>query len=115
MARVKHFKIKEVDTKQLLLGWTGADGCYATDKIVCDGHKIGQMYREEPVNQFDCGWRFTAGNESTGYLSNPENGGVYKLNFICNYDKDIIPFLYAPVGSAYKRNAQGVFEKYEEN
>lgn len=113
MAKVKHFKIKEADTKQLLLGWSGADGCYATDKIVVDGKKIGFMYREEPVNPFDSGWRFTVGDESTGYLNNPENGGVYRLNFICNYDKDIISHLYAPVGSAFKRNNEGVFEQVE--
>lgn len=113
MARVKYFKIKEIDSKQLLLGWTGADGCYATDEIVVKGKKIGFMYREDPVNEYDSGWRFTAGTESSGYLSNPENGGSYRLNFICNYDPDIISHLYAPAGSAFKREGKE-FVKVEE-
>lgn len=114
MARVKHFKLKESDAKQLLLGWTGADGCFATDKIVVDGKKIGEMYREEPLNQFDSGWRFKEGSESTGYLNNPENAGAYRLNYICNCDPSIIPHLYAPYGSAFRKNRDGVFEKFEE-
>lgn len=113
MARVKHFKIKESDTKQILLGWKGADGCYATDKIVVDGKKIGFMYREEPVNEYDSGWRFTAGEESTGYLNNPENGGVYRLNFICNYDTAITEFLYSPIGSSFTRKGD-TFVKVED-
>ena len=78
------------------------------------------MYWEEPnkdtkLGEFDSGWRFFARDEDDEYVNNPANIEVFKLNTICNYDKDIIPFLKAPYGNAFFRNEDGVFveEKLE--
>ena len=38
-------------------------GCIASNKITIDGLQIGYMYRENPSNEFDSGWRFFAGSE----------------------------------------------------
>lgn len=32
--------------------------CCATDKITVDGMNVGYMYREEPEDKMDSGWRF---------------------------------------------------------
>ncbi len=82
----------------------GRGGCFATDMITVEGRKVGFMYREEPDNDIDSGWRFMAGGESQQYMDNPDNLGIYDVNTIANYDPDIIPFLDAPVGSAFERH-----------
>jgi len=104
----KKFKLADNEIKDILK-WQGADGCFATDRITVDGCKIGYMYREKPDNDTDSGWRFFAGNEDDEYVNNPKNIGIYKLNTICNYDQDIIPFLNASYGTAFAKNENGEF------
>jgi len=104
----KEYKIKDEDIKNILT-WEEADGCIATDRITVDGNKVGYMYREEPSNNTDSGWRFFAGDESDEYVNDANNSNIYKLNTICNYDNDIMEHLTAPVGSAFIRNENGVF------
>lgn len=89
---------------------TGYGGCIATDMIPCGGHKVGFMYREEPHNAIDSGWRFMSGYESEEYMEDAANHAVYDVNTIANFDLEIIPFLDAPVGSAFERqNGTGRF------
>ena len=79
------------------------EGCIASDKITKEGFKVGYMYREEPTTDNpDSGWRFMAGNEDDEYMNNPDNHHVFAINTICNYDKDIIPYVTSKVGSVYK-------------
>jgi hypothetical protein len=81
----------------------GRGGCIASDMITVEGRKVWYMYRDEPLNDRDSGWCFTAGRESRTYMDDPANCGVYDVNTIANYDPDIIPFLDAPAGSAFER------------
>jgi hypothetical protein len=78
-------------------------GSIATDMITVEGRKVGYMYREEPDNDIDSGWRFMSGRESQAYMDDAANHGIYYVNTVANYDPDIIPFLDAPVGSAFER------------
>ena len=78
-------------------------GCIASDRITVDGTRVGYMYREQPDNDVDSGWRFFAGDESPEYAETADNFTVYDVNTICNYDPAIIPFLGAPSGSAFAR------------
>jgi hypothetical protein len=78
-------------------------GCIATDMITVDGRRVGYMYRQEPNNDIDSGWVFTAGQESQAYMDEAANHGVYDVNTIANYDPDIIPFLDAPAGTEFER------------
>jgi len=89
---------------QRLVGPMGS--CIATDKITCDAEPVGWMYREQPSNDQDSGWRFFSGTESDKYLDDPDNFAVYEVNTIANYDPDIIPLLDNPVGSAFARDTQ---------
>ena len=81
----------------------GYGACMATDRIVVDGEKVRYMYREEPDNEIDSGWRFMAGDESDEYMDDVENHGVYDVNTIANYDPDIVEFLDGEIGSAFER------------
>ena len=76
-----------------LVDWNepNGDGCVVSDKITKEGFKVGYMYREKPEEgRPDSGWRFLAGNEDEEYMN-------------CNYDKDIIPYIKAKIGSVYIR------------
>ena len=84
--------------------------CFVTDRISMDGCKITYMERQLPNPQFpDSGWKFLAGDETTEYLSDGNNIGIFNLNMIANYDKEILPFLDAPIGSVFERNEEGKF------
>ena len=87
----------------------GLGACYASDHITVEGRKVGFMYREEPDNDADSGWRFLSGAESQEYLDDPEHLEIYDVNTIANYDEDIVAFLSAPLGSAYGRTVSGEF------
>ena len=78
-------------------------GCIASDKITIDGLPIGYMYRENPSNESDSGWRFFAGNEDETYTNNSENFNIFDLNTICNYDRTIIPYLDSEIGSSFEK------------
>ena len=40
------------------------------------------MYKEEPDNDVDSGWRFFSGFETDEYVNNPKNIEVYDVNTI---------------------------------
>lgn len=83
----------------------GRGGCYASDMITVDGHKVGFMYREAPSFNGDSGWIFLSGNESQAYADDPGNWGIHDINTVANYDPEIISLLDAPPGSAFERPA----------
>ena len=89
-----------------LIDWKepNGEGCIVSDKITKEGYKVGYMYREQPdEGRPDSGWRFMAGNEDDEYMNNPNNHHIFAVNTICNYDKDIIPYLHSEIGSTYIR------------
>jgi hypothetical protein len=96
----KNFKLAADEIKPLV---HGLGGCIATDKITVEGYPVRFMYREEPDNQIDSGWRFMSGFKDDQYMNDPRNHAVYDLNTIANYDRSIIPFLDALAGSAYEK------------
>lgn len=84
--------------------------CFATNMIMIERCRVGFMYRETPEGSLDSGWRFTAGIESDDYIGSPDNLGIYDLNTLANADPSIVPLLDAPIGSAFQRNDDGLFE-----
>ena len=96
----KKFRIQASEIKPLA---TELGACIASDMITVDGRKVGFMYREEPANDVDSGWRFVSGFESQEYMDDAEHHAIYDVNTIANYDPEIIPLLDAPIGSAFER------------
>jgi hypothetical protein len=82
---------------------TGRGACIATNMITVDGNRVAFMYRQAPDNDVDSGWRFMSGFEPPDYMDDPSNHAIYDVNTIANYDPEIIPFLDAPMGSAFER------------
>src|SRR5215831_3609540 len=79
--------------------------CLASDMITVHGHPVGFMYREEPDNELDSGWRFFAGSESQEYCDDPSNFELFDVNTIANCDPDIVPFLDADCGCSFERKS----------
>ena len=100
----KQFHLRADQIKPLVSGY---GGCFASDKITMEGMKVGYMYRDEPEFGADGGWRFLSGDESQAYLDDASHLAIYDVNTITNYDPEIIPFLDAPIGSAFMRDERG--------
>jgi hypothetical protein len=87
----------------------GRGSCIATDMITVAGQRVGYMYREEPGNPSDSGWRFFSGTESQAFVDDPANLELYDVNTIANYDPEIVPLLDAQFPVAFARDARGAF------
>lgn len=108
---MKKFKLKPEEIKPLI---PHRGACFATDHITVDGMKIGYMYREEPEDKKDSGWRFFSGTESEEYINNLKNTEIYDLNTIANYDPAIIPYLDASYDTELERVDGDVFVEEED-
>jgi hypothetical protein len=110
---VKTFKLKAHEIKPLA---PGRGSCIATDMITVQGEKVGYMYRErpDPDDATSSGWHFFSGTEDDAYANDPRNLAIYDVNTIANYDPEIIPFLDAPLPSAFARDSDtGTFSEVE--
>ena len=85
--------------------------CFVTKRILDDGQLVGYLYREEPDEEKDSGWRLTANDESDDYMSDSENLAYVSLGAVLSRDDSFRELLDAPSGSAFIRNPQtGKFE-----
>ncbi len=98
--RPKSFRLQD---HELLPLAPGRGGCLASDMITVEGLKVAFMYREQPENESDSGWRFVSGLESDEYMADPDNHAFCDCNTIANIDPDVLPFLDAPVGVIFER------------
>jgi len=99
MAKTYKLKPAEIEALTMVRG-----GCFATDRITVEGLPVRFMYREEPENEDDTGWRFcSAIDEDEAYMEDPNNIGFFDVNTIANYDRSIIPYLMSPVGAAFEK------------
>jgi hypothetical protein len=89
--------------------WDEPDGCIATSAVTLDGQKVGYMYREPPIYDWDSGWRFTSGTETEEYIADPKNSGVYHLEEVADVDPEIIALLNQPYGTSFYRDESGSF------
>ena len=82
----------------------------ATKMLVDNKRKVRFMYREEPSNDQDSGWRFFCGDEDQDYTDNPDNIAIYDVDTIIAIDKSIMPYLNSIKGTALEREDEnGVF------
>ncbi|MBC6613262.1 DUF2185 domain-containing protein [Hymenobacter sp. BT507] len=97
---MKSFKLQSHQIKQLI---ESMGSCIASDKITVEGLPVGFMYREDPSDKHDSGWRFFSGTETQEYADNGDNFMYYNINTIANYDSAVIPYLNLPQGSELLR------------
>ena len=82
--------------------------CFVTKRVLEDGAPVGYLYREEPDNADDSGWRFTANDESDDYMHDSANVALVSLGAVLSVDDRFIKLLDAPAGAAFAfdRNTQ---------
>lgn len=86
---------------------------FVSKKIAVEGEKVGYMEREKAEEEFS-GWIFHSGIEDEEYRTNQKNFEYLSLNYVCNCDPDIIPFLSSKEGARYCRDANGHFEDFND-
>lgn len=109
--------IRPEDIRPLLPDWNGPRGCFASDCVMVDGCKVGELYRLEPDRGdegWDSGWNFLAGDEDEEYCDDSRHFSIYDLNTLCNHDPDIIPLLGMPYGTWLERGEDGQFYEAED-
>ena len=77
--------------------------CRISGKITNEGMKVGFMYREEPDDSSDSGWRFLSGTETQKYINDDQNSLITHLNLMIKLDAAIIPYLDRPFGTDLER------------
>ncbi|GAB2508433.1 DUF2185 domain-containing protein [Paramicrobacterium agarici] len=92
-----------LDSEELLDLATGYGTAVASDQITVAGRAVGYMYREEPSDNADSGWRFLSGDESQEYLDDERHVGVFDVNEIANLDDAIVEYLDAAPGTELVR------------
>ena len=86
----------------------------ASREITEGGKPIGYMYREEPDNENDSGWRVFSGEESQAYTDDPANFAIYNASTIVDLDPSIRWLLEARFPIAYQRDESGRFAEMAE-
>lgn len=79
----------------------------ASREVTERGKPIGYMYREEPDDERDSGWRVFAGDETQEYSDDPANFAMYNASTIVDCDPSICHVLGAPAPVAFERDASG--------
>lgn len=77
--------------------------CIVSNKIMLDGMHVGYMYREEPDDSGDSGWRFLSGTERQQYVDDDSNHQVLAINSVIAADPAIGPYLDRPFGTELER------------
>jgi hypothetical protein len=83
----------------------------ASNHVAKQGKPVGYLYREEPDNENDSGWRVFSGEESQEYADDASNFAMYNVSTILEIDPTIVTLLGAPWPVAFERGASGTFTK----
>lgn len=78
--------------------------CFVTNRVLNDGMRAGYLYREEPDEEKDSGWRITANDESDEYMGDSKNCAYVSLGAVLTKDDSFIHLLDSPIGSAFIRD-----------
>ena len=66
--------------------------------------RINFLYREEPHNKKDSGWRMFDGAEDDDYTNDPENVRILKVGYLLDKDPSLLEPLKNRYGVAYERD-----------
>ena len=79
---------------------------FASKRVAEEGRRVCFMYREDPIDEGDSGWKFFSGDEPQEYIDNPNNVGTYTVSAIADIDPDIVPLLNTPAPCAFERERE---------
>ncbi len=94
--------------------WFGqfAKMAFVSKRIVEDQEPVRWLYREEPDNADDSGWRIYAGDEDQEYCDQADNVLFVPLRELIQVERQLEQLFRAPVGSAFERPDAG--EKFRQ-
>jgi hypothetical protein len=81
----------------------------ASNEVARERKRVGYLYREQPGNENDSGWRVFSGDETQEYADDAANFAMYNAQTILEIDPSIGPLLGAPPPAAFERDAFGHF------
>lgn len=110
-----HIINTQLDDEEGSLVEQHAKRCFVTRRVLDDGCPVGYLYREEPDDDNDSGWRITANDESDAYMDNADNLAYVSLGVVLNLDDSFIGLLDSPAGAAYAHDPEtGAFVACED-
>jgi hypothetical protein len=78
-----------------------------TARVQEEGRPIRWLYRAEPHNERDSGWRIFAGDEPPSYTDDPATARLVPLRELISRDRDLEALFRSPAGSAFERRRLG--------
>ncbi len=84
-------------------------------EVMVEGKPIGFLYREEPDNENDSGWRALSGEESQEYADDAANFSLYNASSVVAVDPAIAELLPCDYPASFERDlATGEFVQVAE-
>ena len=77
----------------------------ASQEVMLLGKPIGYLYREEPDNENDSGWRVFSGEESQEYADDPTNFAMYNASTVVDLEPAIGAILGRDYPIAFERDS----------
>jgi hypothetical protein len=84
-------------------GFYPATGNCVVSNTIIEGSKVGFMYREEPDDGNDSGWRFLSGTETQQYVNNLKNSKTCDISVVSQLDPSIVSYLHLPFETELER------------
>ena len=78
--------------------------CFVTNRVLRDGIPVGYLYREDPDEEQDSGWRFSANDESEEYMNDTNNIQYVSVGLVLSKDDSFIHLLNMPSRSSFARD-----------
>lgn len=72
--------------------------------VATDRRKVRWMYREEPTEPADTGWRFFSGDEAEDFGEDQENFEFHGLDTVIEIDPSVAPHLDRAAPVAFERD-----------
>ena len=88
--------------------------CFVTNNILYEGETVGYLYREEPEDDDDSGWRFTTGTETDEYMDNSKNVSYVSLGSVLTQDDSYLDLLDKNFGVAFIKDKNGFFVELDD-
>ena len=85
----------------------------ATARAARGDAQVRWMYRQEPANPRDSGWRVFAGDESDSEANDPENVVIVPLRDLTAAEADLESLFRTPAPCAFERRHDGGFTAVE--
>ncbi len=87
-----------------------------SNQVMLEGKPVKYLYREEPDEKDDSGWRIFSGEETQEYADNPKNFCMYNASTVVNQHPSITQLLAHEQPIAFELDSEsGLFVEIEDS